>query len=986
MRKIVLSIFTILMLSFSLSAQNQRVSGTVTDESGQALIGVSVIQKGTQNAVVTGIDGQYSTNVPGNSILVFASLGYTEQEVNVSGRTLINVIMAEDVTDAGEVIVIGYGTGQKLGNVTGDVSVVSSDIVKDKPTANIADALQGQVSGLSVMTASGEPSEASTIILHGIGSMTASSSPLIVIDGMPSAAGVLQRMSNNDIENITVLKDASATSIYGSRAANGVIYVTTKKGRKDLPPSIRIAANYSLSQPARNGRHMMSGADLLDWQLEFGEINPEQYLAFKERNDRDGDFDWFDYFFPTKHNYKVDFSVQGGSETTNYYVSGGYQDTDGLAPASYLKTYTFRLNLGTDIRPWLKFSTNIGLSYDENSAATRTASGDGAIVSAPGFAAIQLPSYRYPTDEDGNKIVEIIPGTVPFRDPYAYADMWPDKSDNLYFNGTAELNINPVKGLNINSRFGVEVSDYTRAAHIDPRWNEIQPDSGQRIRSFSRGNTFLSTNTIEYKFSLKNENVHNFSFLAGHEGEAYSYQSFAAQSLGHTDSRLMLIGSGIFASIDNVAENFSEYNYLSGFGRVSYNYKEKYSFDGSFRNDASSRFGRDVRNAPFWSAGLLWNMKKENFLANNRTITDLTFRTTYGTQGNSEIGFYSHLGVVGPIGNDGAYKNEAGWVILNPGNPRLTWEKQRKFNASVDIGLWKKLNISVSYFHRLTTDMLMDVPVSATTGFISAMMNVGKLLNQNVDVDFNYSIFQNRDWNVNVSANFSYNKNEILELFPGTDEIAPAGYYMIDKVGKPIDTYYTPISLGVDSRDGYEIYLDENGNPTKDASRAAFHVSDKGRWAPYNGGFNINAAWKGLALLTNFSWRAGSYLNSNEAYFLEGPQFELTARPDYMMNLWRKPGDISDIPGNHAPMEMSSRHLENTSFLRLKSVTLSYDLPKNLMDKVGFIQGARVFFIGRNLLTFSTYKGYDPEPFQGQWALGEYPTSREFAFGLELTF
>ncbi len=992
MRKIVLSIFTILMLCFSLSAQNQRVSGTVTDESRQPLIGVSVILKGTHTAAVTGVDGQYSLNVPADGVLVFSSLGYTTQEISVANKTVINVVLVTDVKDAGEVVVIGYGTGQKLGTVTGDVSTVSADIVKDKPTANVADAMQGQVSGLSIMTSSGEPGQVSSIMLHGVGSLNASSTPLIVVDGVPSASGVLQRLGNNDIENITVLKDASATSIYGSRAANGVIYITTKKGRKDLPASIRLSANYSISTPARNGRLMMDGGELLDWELEFNELTIDEYLAFKERYDEDGNFDWFKFTFPTKYNYNVDFSVQGGSEFTNYYVSGGYRNEQGLAPGSWLEVYTFRLSLDTDIRPWLKYGTNIGISYDVNSRARTAFQSEGADPSAPGFFAMLMPGYRYPTDTDGNELTELIPGTVPIYNPYVDARLRPGSSDNVYINGSTYLNINPLKGLNIRSVFGVEFIDFTSKSYTDPRWLWAA-GTGARSRSFDRQNTFNVTNTIEYKFSL-NENVHNFTILAGQEGLAYSNQYFLAQSIGQNDFRNMLISNGAEATINNVDEEFREYNYLSAFGRLNYNYKEKYSAEFTFRNDASSKFGRDVRNAQFWAAGLLWNVKKEDFLADNRAITALTFRATYGTQGNSSMpdvrsptgmiiyGENLHLGLVGTS----RYQNAVSWILAWAGNPRLTWEKQDLFNAGFELGLLNKLNVALSYYYRNTHDMLQDIPVSATTGFTSSWRNAGSMLNTGVDIDLTYNIFQNKDWNINLSTVFGYNHNELTELYQGVEEIPFPGGLMTDKVGEPTGMYYAPVSVGVDPRDGYEMYLDENGNPTKDVARSAYHVTGKSRWAPYQGGFNFNATWKGLSLLTQFSWRVGSHIASNEAFFLEGPAFKINGRPDYMHNIWRNPGDVTDIPGYHAPLELSSRHISSTSFLRLKSLTLSYDFPKNLIDKTGFLQGARVFFIGRNLFTISPYDGYDPEPYQYQFALGEYPMSRQYSFGIELTF
>ncbi len=519
------------------------------------------------------------------------------------------------------------------------------------------------------------------------------------------------------------------------------------------------------------------------------------------------------------------------------------------------------------------------------------------------------------------------------------------------------------------------------ASTVLPSAPTMENAGGLRVREFGRDNTFISTNTIEYKFDINNE--HSFTFLAGHEGIDNSGQGFFAQGRGTTDDRLLFlnfINPADFQGGD-IGEGFSEYAYLSFFGRINYNYKEKYSLDLTMRNDASSRFGKNFRNAQFYAAGFLWNASKENFLADNRTISDLIFRVTYGTQGNSAIGNYDHLALVGT----GAYYDGMnGWGLGSPGNPNLTWENQANFNAGFEIGLWKKLNLNVSYYHRHTYDLLYNIPVSLTTGFGSNLMNIAAMNNDGIDIDLNWSIFRNNDWTIDMSAVFGYNANKIVGLYGDVEELLFGTTAMM--IGKPYGMFYVPHMLGVDPRDGMPIYNDGNGNSTKNKDKAAPMLTDKHMIAPINGGFNFNAQWKGLVLSAQFSYTIGKWVAFLEKSYLESSAFKGYNRQTNMREIWRYPGDVTDIARYDAPfIDLRDDYLYNASFLRLKNLTVSYSFPKNLLQKTGFIEGARIYFIGRNLLTFTTYPGYDPETYKSI-TYGEYPMTRQYSFGVELTF
>lgn len=977
MRKFVLSIFAVLMLCFQVLAQNQRVSGTVVHQDGSPVMMATISVKGTTTGTNTGLDGKYSINAPADAILVFSYLGLETQEIPVNGRTQIDVTMTPATEQIEQVVVIGYGTGQKLGTVTGAVAKVNSDIVNNKPVANVTDALQGQVSGLSVMTSSGEPTAGSSIRLHGVGSMDAGNSPLVVIDGVPSDPSSLLALNGDDFASVTVLKDASSTSIYGSRAANGVIFITTKGGKRNMDAIVKLNVNYGISQPTTTSYNMMGGKELLEWQHEFGAINDALYNTYLPLVNAGQNTNWFDYMF--KRDVPVfgaNLSVQGGTDRTSYYISGGYLNQDGITAGSSYKRYNVRTNLDVQANDWLKMGTNLSLSYDKRQTATAAGDESGQVyLNNPSMASITIPTYFTPY-VDGKRANRI---GGEYWDPWYEADMNNFYNENAQVNGSIYLQINPIKGLTIRTLEGLDGRDYTMTRRVSPL-HLATDGKGAASRAFRRYYLLTTTNTIEYKFDVNRD--HNITILAGQEG-LYSFEEgFQGSSSGQTDPRMMLVSNGTEATMTNVGENRYEYNMLSFFGRVNYNYKEKYAFDVTVRNDASSKFGKDHRNAFFYSVGGLWNLSRENFLANNRVLTDLTLRVTYGTSGNSDIGYYESVGLIGTT----SYQDQSGWGLSAPGNPNLGWESQAQLNAGFELTLWDRLTIGASYYHRKTSDMLMSIPYSMTSGFSSGRENTASMLNQGFDLDLNATLFQNKDWYVGFKTSMNYNKNKILSIFNGLDEYALPNYGLIYKVGTAWGAYYTQEFMGVDPRDGAPMWNDGNGNPTKDPNKAAYMILDKNQFAPFYGGFGINASWKGLSLTADFSFVLNKYIVNNDLYFVESSSVAPTlGKTQRMQNIWRKPGDITNIPKYGSPKLYDTSMMEDASFLRLKNLTVSYDFPKTLIRKSGFIQGLRIYAIGRNLLTFTKYTGYDPE-IDANLTVGQYPNTRQYSFGIEITF
>ena len=546
--------------------------------------------------------------------MVISFIGMQSQELPI--KQTMNVILKPDTETLEEVVVLGYGSGKKIGSIVGSVAKVNSEKLSAKPVANAMDALQGQVSGLQVYTSSGEPGSSSSSYIRGVGSLTADNEPLYVLDGTPVSSSVMVMMNPNDFESVTVLKDASATSIYGSRAANGVIYITTKRGKIGEKAVITASGNYGTARLARRVSNPMNSTELLNYQLSHGIIKQETYDKYINSGI---DTNWEDYFFkddaPT---YQANLSIQGGSNKTMYYVSGSYYFQDGITPRSEYNRYTFRSNLESRPTDWLRFGANFGATYDEQQTSLFTYQGSNNLNGGI-FGTILNPTYYNPYGEDGSKL-DVIPGLNRYS-PYYLSDKQPSSSNTAQLDGTAFIQLNPIEGLTIRSQFGIEAYDFRQTSkRLASHPNATQ--GGYTYEAFRRNAKLTITNTAEYNFKIKD--IHDFTILIGQEGIKNDYQRFGSETTGQSDDRLSMLEAGTAATLLGADENdLYTYQFLSFFGRINYALNDKYFADFSIRNDASSRFGKDNRNAIFMSGGLMWNMKKESFLEDVNFLSDL---------------------------------------------------------------------------------------------------------------------------------------------------------------------------------------------------------------------------------------------------------------------------------------------------------------------------------------------------------------------------
>ena len=979
MKRKFMLLLTCLFIGIGLvTAQVTKVTGTVIpEEDGLPVVGASILVKGTAVGTVTDMDGKFQLpNVPSSAkTLVISFIGMQSQELPI--KQTMNVILKPDTETLEEVVVLGYGSGKKIGSIVGSVAKVNSEKLSAKPVANAMDALQGQVSGLQVYTSSGEPGSSSSSYIRGVGSLTADNEPLYVLDGTPVSSSVMVMMNPNDFESVTVLKDASATSIYGSRAANGVIYITTKRGKIGEKAVITASGNYGTARLARRVSNPMNSTELLNYQLSHGIIKQETYDKYINSGI---DTNWEDYFFkddaPT---YQANLSIQGGSNKTMYYVSGSYYFQDGITPRSEYNRYTFRSNLESRPTDWLRFGANFGATYDEQQTSLFTYQGSNNLNGGI-FGTILNPTYYNPYGEDGSKL-DVIPGLNRYS-PYYLSDKQPSSSNTAQLDGTAFIQLNPIEGLTIRSQFGIEAYDFRQTSkRLASHPNATQ--GGYTYEAFRRNAKLTITNTAEYNFKIKD--IHDFTILIGQEGIKNDYQRFGSETTGQSDDRLSMLEAGTAATLLGADENdLYTYQFLSFFGRINYALNDKYFADFSIRNDASSRFGKDNRNAIFMSGGLMWNMKKESFLEDVNFLSDLKLKASIGTTGNSSIGNYDHLALVGT----NLYNAQGGWKINTPGNGDLGWEKQTLANIGIEASFWNKYRIELTYYNKKTSNMLMDVPVPYTSGFSSITQNVGSMTNSGVEIAISLDLLKTKDWFVGFNMNYAYNKNKITELFYGYDEWAMPNYLVSYNVGEPVQ-YYMAEWAGVDPADGQQMWYipGTDGETTKEYDEERLQqATGKKRYAPHNGGFGLNVSWKGLSLNADFAWVLGKYMVNNDYYFAANPyNFAGYNQSKDVLNEWKEPGDITDIPAYGNVMQFDTHLLENASFLRLKNISLSYTLPKNWLLPTKVIQGVRIMATARNLFTITNYKGADPE-LDTNLTYGAYPNTKQFTIGAELTF
>ena len=978
MRKSILwFVFLTLLTIQSAFAQGFYVKGKViSQEDNEPLIGVSILQEGSGNGVVTDIDGNYSLEVKGTTktTLVFSYIGMQSQKHEVSAKTgMLNVRLASDAALIDEVVVVAYGT-RKKGTIAGAVSAVKSEKLENVPAAGFDQALQGQTPGLSVISNSGEPSKAAVFQIRGTNSINSGTSPLFILDGVPISSSDFNTISPGDIESISVLKDASSTSIYGARAANGVVVITTKRGLSMDKAKVTLRAQYGISQLASNGKWMMMNTpERIQFEKEIGLDAGQDYELLSRTN-----VNWIDEIFNDRaplQNYEL--SVNRATDRLNYYVSGGFYDQEGIAQSSSFRRYNMRANAEVKASNWLKIGTSTMAAYEE---IQQTEEGSMALYTPISGSRFMLP-YWSPYNKDGSLASEndgTWAGTG--QNPIEWMANNPVHYKKYKVLSTVFANITPIKNLTIRTQFGADYSHSTAFMQSYPSYI-INNNMGSAGRNSSDVLTLSETTTANYRWEL-NES-HSLNFLLGQEAVNFESTGFQVISKGQANDKLTNVTSGTRASAWE--DSNSSYSYLSFFFRGEYNYKDLYYAEMAARTDASSRFGKDHRWGVFWSLGFMWNIKNESFLKDVEWLTSAQIALSTGTSGNSEIPNYDHSALVAGGPN---YNDEAGIYPKQPGNEDLGWEQTWANNVGVRMGLFNRANVNIDFYHKKTSNMLMLVPQSyAVTGDGYSWENIGAMVNRGVEVSIDGDIVRTKDFTWNVNANVSYNKNELVELYNGVQEYVNSTTGLKFVVGRPVHEFFMNRYAGVNPANGDALWYTKDGELTTEFREEDKVMTGKTFDSPWAGGFGTTFAWKGLSLSAQFSWMADRYVMNNDRFFEEsnGLYSAYNQSKRLLYDRWKKPGDLTDIPRYGVVAQLDDRFLENASFLRLKNLTLAYVLPQPILKKTNFFTSARIYLQGQNLLTFTGFNGLDPEMASNIYR-AQYPDSRQYTLGIEVSF
>ena len=921
------------------------------------------------------------------------------QEVSI--RANMKVSMKPDTEVLDEVVVTGYGV-QRKASFTGAAAVVGKDVLAKKTDANFVKALEGAVPGIQMNNSTSMPGIWGSIYVRGRGSLNSGTQPLYVIDGMPvdsdtddnsltySTNNTIDPMSSlnpADIESITVLKDAAATAIYGSRAANGVIVVTTKKGAEgkfninlDIKQGFVTTANNNMD--FANAQQTMklftdgyTAAQGGDWQENYNYL-ADDYFGW----DRKSSYDWMDAISRKGYYQDYNLNMQGRTGSTGYYVGLGYLNTEGLIIGSDLERFSGRLNLDTKFK-WATLGVNSSYSYTTQNGFSLSTAGS---MSSPLTAAVSSQTPMDPFyDSEGNY------ANINNYNPLALMD---EKTGELNQSNTQMVNLNPYfqidfgKGIYAKTTLGVNINELRQYQYWSALYNPQAQDYNGLGQQYNSKSTVVTWNNIigwNYKFADK----HDISLMLGQEMQkkSYFYEYYAKSDFPFAASGMRDLTT---AGTDQGNEYYKqEARLASYFADVHYSYADKYYLSGSFRRDGSSVFGTDNRWGHFWSVGGKWRISGEEFLSENEIITNATLRASYGTVGNQDISWYAARGFYSSGYN---YNQMPGMRPTSIPNPELTWEVSKKFDIGFDLSFLQRIHLTFDFYNEETSDALFEIPLSMTTGISKTYQNIGSIRNRGIEFSINTSIIQNNDLNWNFFANLTWNKNEVIKL--STDDPLEYTYQIIEQ-GHPYSQFYMKEYVGIDHETGKPLwYLNKEGDETTSDYNAAAkrYVGDAD--PKVLGGFGTNLTWKGVDFNLNFNYRLGGKVyNSGAAFTGFGMAFR-TPLEDVALNSWtpenknaKYPQYIYRDPNNATAT--SSRYLYSGNYLRISNVTLGYTLPKTWTQKA-FIQKLRAYVSVDNLYTFtaSDFVGYNPETSANGVIAWQYPATCTFIGGIQLTF
>jgi len=977
-------ICVILLLFFSSSAiaQQIQVTGTVTDKTGETVIGASVIVVGAKTGTVTDIDGKYSISADANATLEFSYLGMKTTTVPVNGRNMLNVIMEEDSQGLEEVVVIGYGV-QKKKDLTTSVASVSADEWADRPIISAQQALQGKAAGVQIIQPSGKPGVGMSVRVRGATSINAGNDPLYVVDGIPT--NDITNLSASDIADMQILKDASSAAIYGARAANGVVLITTKRGSAGKAQvSLSMYAGFSNVAKGIKTLKTKQYYDLID------EIYGEGYI---DRTDHSYT-NWNKEMYGTGVQQNYQLSISGGNEKTKYYLSGGYQSEEGIIKPADYDRFSFRANIESTVKDWLKVSSNVSVGRTtRRDAADNQAAGRGGVV----MSILNTPPFVSVWKKDKPNEYQPNPFQASWENPYAQANTY-DMNNDMRFMGNVALDFTILEGLHFKPSISFDYTDHKWDKFVDPVKTQYGREvNGRGEHADDSYQTWVSENIVTYDTSF--DKKHNLSLLAGttyqnytHENAYMSVQNFVE---GVTYKNFMTLNYA--GKYNDAKTEKDEYALMSYIARVQYNYLSKYLFTANFRADGSSKLHPDHRWGYFPSVSAGWRFSSEDFFQPlTKVVDDAKIRFGWGVNGNQNgIGNYDYLQSYNLNKTTETDPPTVGgrnrW-----GNRDLKWETTSQYNLGFDFTLLNtRLTASFDLYYKKTKDLLLQVKLPSHLGIQTfPMRNDGEMVNKGFEFNINsQNLTGTFKWDTNLNMSFNRNKLTKLSLtkvyYEGSIESNGENVIMI-REGYPLGTFFGYVSQGVDPETGDIIYKDLNDD-------GQINESDRkviGDAQPdFIFGITNNFSWKNLTLSVFFQGSYGNDIFNATRIDTEG-MFDTKNQTETVLNRWKRPGMISDVPraGNINNSRNSTRFVEDGSYIRLKTLTLSYNFDRKLIKPLG-VEGLSVYATTNNLFTLTKYRGYDPELNMGGNSatqlgidFGTYPQTRSFIFGLNLSF
>lgn len=1008
MRRLLLTFAMSVLAGVLLQAQNRTVTGRVVDETGQPLPQASVFVKGTANGTTTDLDGNYSITVSGEGkTLVIRFLGYVTLEEEIGNRTVINVSMRPDVQSAGEVVVVGYGT-QKAEAVTGSVGVLDASKIEQVPMTSFEQTLQGNIAGLQSTGIDGSPGARSQIRIRGIGSITASSEPLYVVDGIPVQSGditqlnsnggrsgnVMASLNPNDIESVTVLKDAASTAIYGSRGANGVILITTKSGKSgeakiDVSTLVGFnsVASNKLLQPLNADQYTQlfiegytnSGVSLADAQARL--TNRFSQLTDPFNGGRT-DTNWLDAVTRTGMTQSHNLSARGGTDKVTYFFSGSYFDQESHIIGTDFERLSGRVNLTFKANDNISFTNNLSVgSFDQNGMV------DGSAWANPLYNAYLLAPLIPIRDDQGRFNAEH-QNYFPMGGNNPVGALSGDDerlTEQMRITDNFSINVKFAEDFNFRSQWNFDIIQINESQYKNRRYGDGRNIGGYAQVSTLQDRNLVGTQTLQYTKTLNS--VHNVDVLVGYEAQQSNRKTTFGFGQEFPNDKLKTLASAA-ASYD-ASGTTTEYRFASVFSRLNYDYDGKYFVSGSIRRDGSSRFGADTRYGTFYSVGAGWTISEESFMENLSFVQYAKLRSSYGITGNAAIGNFPSVGLYG-YGQD--YDGQPGGAPSQIANPALTWESQQNFNVGLDFELFDRLSGTLEYFSRVSDDLILNVPISFTTGFSSLTQNFGEMKNQGWEISMNYEVLNSSDWTVDVGFNITTLENTLTRL----NEAYTDGTKRREE-GRDYQAYYLYGWAGVNQTNGDPLwYTDETETETtNNINNASRYFNNKSATPDFFGGFNLNASYKNISLTTQFNYSYGNYIYDSNGQFIHGDG-RLTPRSTSVWafeNRW-VPGKTDALLPMHqwgdtkgGQTGNSTRYLHDASYLRLRNVTVAYTFDDSVLSMLN-LRSLRAFVRGVNLLTLTKEKDLflDPEQAINGVAGGLTPAIKSISLGIDIGF